>query len=425
MAFQRQGRQAGPRRLERGQDAVRERAVVRAAHGRAPFLESRPEREHPPHLAREKAEQREERRLAARAFLRGLRRFLLAAVRPEGRERGSREKLPEEAQGLEHVARRDGVHEVRAVLAALVRDLPGGVLGRDPRALGGVDEAVEVRQERSRLQPPVAGQELEHFRLDEDLAVDRALETERVEAVAADVLVRAREVRGAGGLAQQQRARVLRVRRDGMDEEDVVGRRRTPREVEEPVERRRGAFVLDAREAEECRESRRAVGALHAPRDAARRVGGVVGEVGRRNARRGRDRARLARETHEGARVLPRLGGLVEERVELVGREALAAEEIRRLERHEAVRRKERDRRGVRDGLGYASAGGFVGRDLALAEPLAERGRDPAHGFRDDPVVVARDEEEGREGRRSRRRKQRRDLGEGLRALHGAHPTGA
>ncbi len=170
----------------------------------------------------------------------------------------------------EKVAPGDGLDEVRAVLLALVGDLPRGFLARHARARRGVDEAVEIREERPREKPAAARKEVEHLLFHEHLALDRALEAERREALAARRLVRHGQVRGTCGAPQALRPAVLRVGRDRMDEKDVVGRPGPLREVEERVERRLGPFLGRGDAREERGERPGAVRALHAPGDPAR-----------------------------------------------------------------------------------------------------------------------------------------------------------
>src|ERR1017187_6066734 len=163
MRVEGKGRQAGPWRLERGQDPVHEPAVVRRTGGRrrgCAFVQRGTKGQHPADLGREKTEKREERGLAARPLFRG-RRVLLSPPGPERREAGSGEKLREQAKRPGKVALGDGLDEVRAVLLALVGDLPRGLLGRDAWSRRGVDEAVQIRQKRPRGEPAPAREKLE------------------------------------------------------------------------------------------------------------------------------------------------------------------------------------------------------------------------------------------------------------------------
>ena len=210
---------------------------------------------------------------------------------------------------------------------------------------------------------------------------------------------------------------MLRVGCDGVNEKDVVGRARAHGEIEEPVERRLGAFLRRREGGEKRGKLPGPVRPLHPAGDPARGVFGIVadGDAGRR-----RERVRLTREPRADAGVVPRLAGFVEERIDLFRREAPAAKQVRGFENHEPVRREESDGDGVRHGFLHAFARRLVRRDLSLREGCLESRRHAARALGHDPFVVSGQEEDRVKRRRPRRREERRESREGIGTLHGS-----
>jgi len=179
MPVERHGRGTVLRRAQARQDAVDELSIVRSTdRAPAPLREGALHRQHPPDLAGQEPEEREEGGLASRPLAR---HRLTRAVGTEGREGVPREEALEDAQRLDRTAADDGVDEVGAVLLLLVENEPCGRFRRDPWALRRVDQTIQLRQECARLRAAAFLEELENLGLDDHPAREGALEPELLE----------------------------------------------------------------------------------------------------------------------------------------------------------------------------------------------------------------------------------------------------